>query len=81
MHPRCRSTRRAYIHPLTAEQRLRLEEVFPAGVCDWTARGVGELAVFGTWQSYASGLPFDPERLLELERQSEITGRPPDDGG
>ena len=71
----------AYIHPLTVEQQARLEEVFPAGVCDWTARGVGELAVFGTWQSYASGLPFDPERLLELERQSEITGRPPDDGG
>lgn len=60
---------------LTTEQTARLRRTFPLGVCDWTARGSGQLDPSDTWQSYADGLPFDPVRLLELERQREVTGR------
>lgn len=69
----------SYAEPPNLDQRQGLTEAFPAGVCDWTARGEGQLDVFGTWLSYAEGLPFDPARLLELDRQSGLTGRDDED--
>jgi hypothetical protein len=36
----------------TAEQWARLLEVFPDGVCDWSRRGIGQVRLAGTWQSY-----------------------------
>lgn len=65
----------AYVHPLTGEQALRLEQVFPAGVCDWAERGTGTVDLYGTWLSYAEGLPFDPAQLLVLETRRTDTGR------
>lgn len=37
---------------LTADQLDQLGQVFPDGVCDWMAPGVGEAPFAGTWQSY-----------------------------
>ena len=36
----------------TSEQWARLLEVFPDGVCDWSRRGIGQVRLAGTWQSY-----------------------------
>jgi hypothetical protein len=68
----------SYAQEMTSDQLLRLARIFPAGVCDWSVRGVGQLDLFGTWQSYTEGLPFDPGRLLGLARQSGVTGRDED---
>ncbi len=65
----------AYVHPLTPDQTDRLAQVFPAGVCDWSRRGTGTVDLYGTWLSYADGLPFDPDRLLALEARRTETGR------
>jgi hypothetical protein len=40
--------------PLSDEQRDRLAEVFPTGVCDWTAPGRGQQPPTGTWQDFSS---------------------------
>lgn len=37
----------------TADQWDRLVAAFPDGVCDWTRPGVGQVALDGTWRSYA----------------------------
>lgn len=37
---------------MTAEQRARLEEIFPDGVCDYDQPGVGETKPIGTWQRF-----------------------------
>jgi hypothetical protein len=36
----------------SAEQWSRLLEVFPDGICDWERRGIGQVPLAGTWQSY-----------------------------
>ncbi|HEV7933465.1 MAG TPA: DUF6351 family protein, partial [Actinomadura sp.] len=41
----------AYGVPLTAEQAGRLRTIFPGGVCDWSAPGIGQQGLAGTWQS------------------------------
>ena len=38
----------------SAEQRQRLEAIFPQGVCDYTVDGVGQVAPRGTWLSYGN---------------------------
>jgi hypothetical protein len=40
-----------YAVPFTAEQRSRLEAIFPDGVCDWSKRGVRQLKAV-PWASY-----------------------------
>jgi hypothetical protein len=41
-----------YAMQLSAAQLTRLREVFPQGVCDWSAPGVGQVPQLGTWLSY-----------------------------
>lgn len=69
----------SYVQPLTLEQIGRLQTTFPAGVCDWSVRGVGQLDVDGAWLSYADGVPFDPVLLLERDLERGITGRDEED--
>lgn len=38
----------------TAAQRTRLDQLFEAGVCDYTQRGVGQVPSRGSWLSYGS---------------------------
>jgi hypothetical protein len=40
-----------YAVPFTAEQRSRLEAIFPDGVCDWSKRGVQQVKAV-PWASY-----------------------------
>jgi hypothetical protein len=40
-----------YAVPFTAEQRSRLEAIFPDGVCDWSKRGVRQVKAV-PWASY-----------------------------
>jgi hypothetical protein len=42
----------AYGVPLRAEQAGRLRVIFPGGVCDWSAPGIGQQGLAGTWQSF-----------------------------
>ena len=65
----------AYAHPMTPEQVARLQAIFPAGVCDWSVQGIGQLDVDGAWLSYADGIPFDTAVLLERDRERGVTGR------
>ncbi|MEU6721616.1 DUF6351 family protein [Nonomuraea sp. NPDC046802] len=44
----------AYGTPLTADQLSRLRKVFRGGVCDWSAPGIGQQGLAGTWQSFSS---------------------------
>ncbi len=37
----------------TSAQAARLESIFPGGVCDWDAPGVGVVPLDGTWRSYS----------------------------
>ena len=37
---------------LTRAQRLRLQNIFPEGVCDWSRPGMGQAAPAGPWQSF-----------------------------
>jgi len=37
---------------LSAEQRARLEAIFPDGVCDYSLPSVGQVPMLGTWLSY-----------------------------
>jgi hypothetical protein len=41
----------------TAEQAQRLQQIFPAGVCDWRRPGVGQVPLAATWINYTVG-PF-----------------------
>ncbi|MFC4014222.1 DUF6351 family protein [Nonomuraea purpurea] len=43
-----------YGTPLTADQLSRLRKVFRGGVCDWSAPGIGQQGLAGTWQSFPS---------------------------
>jgi hypothetical protein len=43
---------RDYARPLTADQLVRLEAIFPEGVCDYSRRGVNQMPLAGTWLSY-----------------------------
>lgn len=36
----------------TAEQLARLKKIFPTGVCDFSKKGVGQVALKGTYQKY-----------------------------
>lgn len=56
---------------LSANQRARLAVIFPAGVCDWSQKGVGEQKLTGTWQE------FGPERKVDTrERKLGLRVRP-----
>jgi Tannase-like family of unknown function (DUF6351) len=48
-----------YGSPLTAPQLDRLRKIFPGGVCDWSAPGVEQQGLAGTWQSFSQP-PSDP---------------------
>jgi hypothetical protein len=37
---------------LTNAEKLRLVDIFPEGVCDWSKPGVGQAPLKGTWLSY-----------------------------
>lgn len=37
---------------LTAEQKERMQSVFPEGVCDWSQPGIGQGPIAGTYQEY-----------------------------
>jgi hypothetical protein len=41
-----------YVHPLTTEQLGRLKAIFPQGVCDYSAPGIGQAPLEGTWRKY-----------------------------
>jgi hypothetical protein len=41
-----------YAAELSAEQRARLESIFPEGVCNYSVPGVGEAPLRGTWLRY-----------------------------
>jgi hypothetical protein len=45
---------------LSADQQARLRAIFPDGVCDWKARGVGQVPMAATWIDYSRG-PFAVE--------------------
>jgi Tannase-like family of unknown function (DUF6351) len=47
-----RPHRRDYTVTFTAEQWDRLLSTFPDGVCDYGRRGIGQVPLAGTWQSY-----------------------------
>jgi hypothetical protein len=36
----------------TPEQLARLTKIFPTGVCDFSKKGVGQVALKGTYQKY-----------------------------
>ena len=44
----------AYDVAFTDAQRARLATIFPDGVCDWDAPGVGMRASSGPWQDYGT---------------------------
>jgi hypothetical protein len=69
----------SYAHPLTSEQVEALRATFPAGVCDWSVRGVGQLDVDGAWLDYSDGVPFDTALLLQRDRERGVTGRDEED--
>ena len=41
-----------YATTFTANQRARLAEIFPSGVCDWSKPGVEQQGLRGTWLSF-----------------------------
>jgi hypothetical protein len=41
-----------FTRPVTDEQLDRLRAVFPDGVCDWSAQGVGQVPLEGTWLTF-----------------------------
>ena len=41
-----------YAHPLTPDQLLRLKAIFPQGVCNYAAPGIGQGPLHGTWREY-----------------------------
>ena len=41
-----------YATPFTAAQRIRLAELFPGGVCDWSKPGVEQQGLRGTWLAF-----------------------------
>jgi hypothetical protein len=65
----------SYVHPMTPAQVDRLRAIFPAGVCDWSVQGIGQLDVEGAWLDYSHGVPFDSALLLERDRERGVTGR------
>ncbi|MEN3614487.1 DUF6351 family protein [Plantactinospora sp. ZYX-F-223] len=42
---------RDYVVSFSPEERARLLEIFPSGVCDWTKPGVGQRPLRDTWQA------------------------------
>jgi hypothetical protein len=46
-----------YAVEMAAAQQQRLEAIFPEGVCDYGARGVGEVPLRGTWLRHGINLP------------------------
>ncbi|HEY7438072.1 MAG TPA: DUF6351 family protein [Acidimicrobiia bacterium] len=45
----------SYGTTLSSAQLTRLEKVFPQGVCDWKAKGVGQVPLAATWINYGKG--------------------------
>jgi hypothetical protein len=43
---------RDYRVQFSASEKALLRKAFPKGVCDWSARGVGERPPRGAWQTY-----------------------------
>jgi hypothetical protein len=41
-----------YKDRFTPEQLARLKKIFPTGVCDFSKKGVGQVALKGTYQKY-----------------------------
>jgi len=41
-----------YTVSFTPEEKIRLGQIFPQGVCDWSASGVGQKPFAGPWQSF-----------------------------
>jgi hypothetical protein len=41
-----------YTVTFTAQERNRLNTIFPQGVCDWSKSGVGQQPLVGTWLRY-----------------------------
>ena len=41
-----------FSQPVTTEQLDQLRSVFPEGVCDWSAPGVGQVPLEGTWLAF-----------------------------
>jgi hypothetical protein len=56
----------AYGVDLSSEQLARLRTVFPDGVCDWKARGVGQVPMAATWIDYTRG-PFAVKALIDRQ--------------
>lgn len=46
---------KAYKVAFTSSQLARLRWIFPTGVCDWKARGVGQAPLAATWIDYGTG--------------------------
>jgi hypothetical protein len=45
----------SYGTTLTGAQLARLTTIFPQGVCDWNAKGVGQVPLARTWINYGKG--------------------------
>lgn len=58
----------------TADQKQRLQQAFPEGVCDWSKPGVEQQPPVGTWLTFASrvgGEPLGPE-----PKSTPVVGQP-----
>jgi hypothetical protein len=41
----------------TADEMVRLKQIFAGGVCDWSKPGVEQQPMAGTWQALPASLP------------------------
>jgi hypothetical protein len=72
-----------YGAPLTTGQVERLRRIFPGGVCDWSAKGVWQQGISGTWQSFnrrPSSGPAHRTRMISVSRTGVSAERLPRPG-
>jgi hypothetical protein len=51
-----------YAVSFTPEERARLQNIFPQGVCDWRRPGVGQRDLLGPWIEYTDVGRYQPDR-------------------
>jgi Tannase-like family of unknown function (DUF6351) len=64
-----------YKVPFTADQRTRLQAIFPNGVCDWSKRGVNQVKAV-PWASYG---PSPVNQVFDVQSREAERGRRDDD--
>jgi hypothetical protein len=66
-----------YAVAFSAEQWARLQSIFPAGVCDWSAPGMEQQGLIGTWIFFESGgVRFHPQRSSPCTASAGSTSAP-----